>query len=221
MLELERGTGYIGVMEQQPIETFMKAPVPHWLRPKPLRLPSTPPALPSWLSPPAPPTVKPTGEERALRRVQFELAFPFVMEKVCEGCPSIDEALEAYPTPIDRGGFTAWLYKSQERKAMYEEAKIIRAEYWTGLMVKYALGEKTPDTLDRSKTIINTLQWLVSRHSRKEYGDTKTIEMNTTINLRAAMDSAQMRVINATVIEDDDEPVRRLAAPDSEDEEDD
>lgn len=207
---------------EQPIQTFVQPPVPSWLKPRPIQLGRTVPPLPSWLTAPEPlVATKPSRDERELNRLQFEAAFPWVLEQICEGKASIQDALAEYPVPLNLGAFTSWLYKDGERKALYEEAKIVRSEYWTGLMVKHALGEETMVTLDRSKTIINTLQWLVSRHARKEYGDTKTIEMNTTINLRAAMEQGQARVIDIKAMYDDDEtPMRMLSAPVDDDEDD-
>ena len=134
--------------------------------------------------------------------VEFEAAMPWVLERICGGA-TLEAAIALYPTPLDPSAFTRWMMKDPERKALYAEAKEVRAETWTGVMVKHALGETMAD-LDRSKTIIDTLKWLIARHARKEYGDTKTIEMNTTINIRAALQEANERVIEARVIDDDE-----------------
>lgn len=158
--------------------------------------------MPAWLSPPLEP-VKPTAEERALMVTRFESAFPRILERICGG-ETLTDAVERYPIPLDLGAFTTWMYKDAQRRALYNEAKEVRAETWTGVMVKHALGEKTNDTLDRSKTVIDTLKWLIGRHARREYGDTKTVEVNTTISIRAALEQARERVIDVQVVEDDD-----------------
>ena len=134
--------------------------------------------------------------------VQFEAAFPRILERICAGA-TLTAAVENYPLDLDLGAFTTWMYKDAQRKALYADAKEVRAETWTGVMYKHALGE-TPHELDRSKFVVDTLKWLVSRHARKEYGDTKTLEVNTTIDIRAALSDAHARVIDATVIDGDD-----------------
>jgi hypothetical protein len=170
--------------------------------------------LPDWLSgaPRVDSALVPRGlspEGKALLFQQFETVFPRVLEMVCGGY-TIAQALRELPISIDAGAFSRWIHKSGERKELLREAKEIRTEEWTGLMVKHALGEdvngeQIPTELDRSKFIVDTLKWLVSRENRKQYGDTKTIEMNTTISITAALEQAQGRIIEAQVIGDDDD----------------
>ena len=177
--------------------------------------------LPAWLSLEPPPRPTPSAEQKALVIRQYEVAFPIILNRIYEGY-TLATALKQYPTRIDVGAFTRWMRKDPGRLSMYKEAKEVRSEAWTGLMLKHALGEDEdgepiPTELDRSKTVIDALKWLISRENRKEYGDTKTIEMNTTISITAALEQAHARVISATVIDEDDvdlldeQDVKRLA----------
>lgn len=193
-------------------------PVPPAPQPTPSTTPvsnsSKPPstALPAWLTgAPVEDTSKPSKEERALMFVQFEAAFPRILEQICAGS-TLANALRSYPIPLDTGSFTTWIYKDARRKSLYLEAKEVRAESWTSEMIRHALGkdengDDIPTDLDRSKVIIDTYKWLVSRQARKEYGDTKTIEMNTTISITAAMAQANERVISATVVDSTDDDI--------------
>jgi hypothetical protein len=183
------------------MEIFTKGHVPGWLVPPPVALEPVPPPLPAWLSAPVE-QLKPTSEGRALMLVQFDAALPSILERV-RGGATLNKAVEEYPVPLDLGVFTTWLYKDAGRKALYQEAKEVRAETWTGDMVKHALGEEVTADLDRSRFVVDTLKWLVSRHARREYGDTKTVEVNTTISIRAALEQARERVIDVQVIDDE------------------
>ena len=209
--------------------------IPDWLAPpKPQASPIPPPPPPP--PPPLPPLelthLRPSRRveedegprqvDKALLFRQFELVFPRVLESICAGM-TLNSALKQLPPldyPIDVGVFTRWMMKDSSRRSLYAEAKEVRAETWTGDMVRHALGHEDDGTpiiaeLDRSKFIVDTYKWLVSRQARREYGDTKTIEMNTTISITAALQQATERVITASVIEDDDEP---LYLPSGEDE---
>lgn len=157
---------------------------------------------------------------------QFEMVFPRVLEMICAGS-TLANALREMPIAIDVGAFTTWMYKDSKRKALYLESKEVRTESWTSEMIKHALGVDNngtpiPADIDRSKFVVDTYKWLVSRENRKAYGDTKTIEMNTTISITAALQQANERVIQATVIDEVDEyeqmdsgEFKQLRAPES------
>jgi hypothetical protein len=135
---------------------------------------------------------------------EYEIALPRILEWVSEG-QTLNTALKRYPVRIEPGPFTTWIYAQSDRKRLYEQAKEIRTEAWAGEMVRHALGEETLTELDRSKHIVETYKWLISRENRKQYGDTKTIEMSTTVSITAALSQAGQRVIEATVIDDDED----------------
>lgn len=194
----------------------MTHPIPDWLAESTKRansyrdttpLPPPQPAnLPDWLSaaPPERSDALPISKEgKALMFQQFETVFPRVLEMMCGGY-ALSAALRELPIKIDVGAFTRWVHKDSERKQLFQEAKEIRTEEWTSLMMKHALGEDTLVELDRSKFIVDTLKWLVSRENRKNYGDTKTVEVTGGISITAALAQAQGRVIEAQVIDDDD-----------------
>lgn len=151
-------------------------------------------------------------QRRQQQQTQFNDVFPRVMEMVCAGS-TLREALAffqpLYAAPLDHGRFVAWVNNNSERKAVYTDAKEIRAEAWVSRIVELAEGKDELVTLDRAKVAIETYKWLISRHARKEYGDTKTIEMSATISVSAALKQATERIIEVEVVEE----TKRLAAP--------
>lgn len=151
----------------------------------------------------------------------FEMVLPRVLEMVCEGY-TLNNALKELPLKVDAGAFIRWLKKRPEYE-MYREAKEIRTEAWAGEIIRHAEGkdengeESAADTA-RSKLIVDTYKWLMSADNRKQYGDTKTIEMNSNISITAALAQAQGRVIEAQLVDDDVDLMgtgsyRQLSAP--------
>jgi hypothetical protein len=147
---------------------------------------------------------------------EFEMVFPRVLEEMCAG-KTATAAVRELPITLDVGAFMRWVKKDAQRYALYKEAKEVRTEVWAGEMIKHALGEDTVAELDRSKFIVETYKWLMKAENKKEYGETKTVEVNQTISITAALADAKTRVsqvIDAELIEDDDEPgLMQIAAP--------
>lgn len=179
--------------------------------------------LPEWLSGAPREPVAPSPEGKALLFTQFETITPRLLELVCEGY-TLNNAVKELPIKIDAGAYIRWLRKQPRLYEMYKEAKEIRTEAWAGEIIRHAEGkdedgnETLADTA-RSRLIVDTFKWLMQADNRKQYGDTKTIEMNTTISITAALAEAQGRVIEAQLIEDDEVDVieatdyKRIAAP--------
>lgn len=185
----------------------MTQSVPDWL--------AQPQSVPDWLSvhPKREPasSLTPRGnstEGKALLFAQFEMVLPRILEQVCEGY-TLANAIKELPIKIDAGAFMRWLKKQPKFHEMYKEAKEVRTEAWAGEIIRHAEGigvdgSPSMDDTARSRLIVDTYKWLMSADNRKQYGDTKTIEMNTTISITAALAQAQGRVIEAQLIEDDE-----------------
>lgn len=176
----------------------MSERTPAWLTPAP---------LPEWLSgapvelPPAP-----TPEGKALLFAQYEMVMPRILEMISSGW-TLKKAFRDLPEPIDHGGFIRWLKKNPTYYSLYKEAKELRTEAWSDEIIRHAEGkdEYGNDTLadvSRSRLIVDTYWKLMGAHNKKEYGDTKTIELNQTISITDALAQAQNRVM-AQVIDDD------------------
>jgi hypothetical protein len=157
-------------------------------------------SLPSWLSvmDPSPPPV--SKERKALLFVQFEMAFPRVLELMSSGY-TLNRAVDEIPIDIDHGAFLRWINKNPGRKELYKEAKEIRTESWAGKLVEYAEGESTAEDVQRSKLKVDTLKWLMGADNRRTYGDVKQVELGGSISITAALAQASQRVIEGVVID--------------------
>ena len=168
-----------------------------------------PQPLPDWLSY-TPPPDPPRTDAKALGKLmntQFEAWFPRLLELVCAGW-SVNKAVDHLPAtpPLDQGAFMKWVHRDRARSEMLRNAKRIRTEWYLGRMIELAEGsEENPVELDRAKVAIDMYKWFVSRENKADYGETKTIEMNTSISITAALEQAGQRVIEAQVISDDDD----------------
>jgi hypothetical protein len=181
----------------------MSQSIPDWLT-----QPRTSNDLPDWLTgAPVEVEIQPSPESRALLFSQYEMALGRILELIASGY-TLKKAFKTLPIVIDSTGFAQWLRKNPKYYEMYKSAKEIRTEAWADEIIRHAEGkdengdESMADTA-RSRLIVDTYWKLMGANNRKEYGDTKTIEMNTTISISAALAQAQSRVIEAQVIDDD------------------
>jgi hypothetical protein len=187
----------------------MSERTPAWLAPAQSN------GLPDWLSvhpkrePPSPLTPRGATESgKALLFAEFEMVFPRILEQVSAGY-TLANAIKELPIAVDSGAFMRWLRKKPDLYELYKEAKEIRTEAWAGEIIRHAVGEDkdgNPSMEDtaRSRLIVDTYKWLMGADNRKQYGDTKTIEVNQSISITGALAQAQGRVIEAQLIEDDD-----------------
>lgn len=156
---------------------------------------------------------------RQYQVTQFEMVFPRLMEMVCSGW-DLSKAIRDLPIELDVGLFMRWMNKDSDRVKIYKESKEIRAEVWTGRLLDHATG----DTLEtnevaRDTLAVNAYKWLIGAHNRREYGDTKQIEVTQSISIRAALEQGTTRisqVIDAEVVDDELEhksAYKQLSAP--------
>lgn len=160
--------------------------------------------LPDWLSLPDPEPSKQSAPQKALMFVEFEIAFPKVLEQMSAGCTLVS-AIRNTGIPVDKGAFTRWINKDPQRKALFREAKEIRTESWADEVLKHAIGEEdgAQNDVARSKLIIDSYKWLMGADNKRTYGESKTIEMNTTISITAALEQASQRALGSAFVEGD------------------
>ena len=161
---------------------------------------SQPIELPNWLTAPEPPAPKPSREMRDLIVLQYESAFPRILERMYSGS-TLQAAIDDDFREIDSGAFLRWIRKDPERHALYKEAKEIRTEAWAGKIIEHAVASDSAEDVQRSKLIVDTYKWLMAADNRRTYGDTKQIDFGGTISITAALAQAQARVVEAEVIE--------------------
>lgn len=150
--------------------------------------------------------VNPEGKARLF--AEFEMVFPRILEMMAGGY-TMKRAVRELPIEIDSGALMRWLKKNPKYNELYKEAKELRTEAWADEIIRHAEGkdedgnETLADTA-RSRLIVDTYWKLMGADNRKQYGDTKTIEVNQNISITAALAQAQGRVIEAQLIEDDE-----------------
>lgn len=135
---------------------------------------------------------------------QFEAVFPRLIERIYAG-DTLSRAVKELPPmmggPIDYGQFNKWVMKNAARRAIYEEAQEYRAEVWADRIIAHAEGEADENgamiSIERSRLAIDAYKHLMSRHSKKRYGETKTVEVEHRISIRSALEQAQQRVLSA------------------------
>ena len=142
--------------------------------------------------------------------VQFEVVLPRILEAICAGA-TLEGALKALrpQVVVDTGSFLAWLKKRPKEYALYQEAKEIRTEVWTGRYLQHATGvdeegETTLNDVNRDKLAMDAYKWLISTQNRKEYGDVKTLEVNQQISIVGALDAARARALSSVEVVDVD-----------------
>ena len=161
--------------------------------------------------PPAPITKAETAQ---LMVERFTLVYPRVIDRMCGG-ETLTDALDGFPLAIERGAFMRWVKKDAQRYALFKEAKEVRSEIFASEMIKHALGtaDSVADVeLDRSKFIVDTYKFLMKSENRKEFGDTKSIEVSGAISITAALQAAETRVEQQVFLIDDDdsEPTAKM-----------
>ncbi len=156
--------------------------------------------LPNWLTAPDLPAPKQSREMRDLIVMQYESAYPRILERMYSGS-TLQAAIDDDFREIDSGAFLRWIKKDPLRFSLYKEAKEIRTEAWAGKIIEHAVASDSAEDVQRSKLIVDTYKWLMAADNRRTYGDTKTIDLGGSISVTAALAQAQARVIEAEVID--------------------
>ena len=161
--------------------------------------------LPTWLSVPDPAPINPSKEARALLHVEYEQIFERVVEDIYRG-RSLQSLIEDDHRAISYEDFLRWVKREPTRHERFKEAQEMRTEFLAGEILEIADGVVTidansNDTVNRDKLRIDTRKWLMSAHNKKRYGEIKQVELGGTISITEALAQAQMRVIEAEVVD--------------------
>ena len=161
--------------------------------------------LPSWLSCPDPKPPRPTKAARELLHLEYEQIFERVVEDIYRG-RSLQSLIEDDHRAISYEDFLRWVKRDSQRYERFKEAQEMRTEFLAGEILEIADGVEAidasaPDTVNRDKLRIDTRKWLMGAHNRKRYGETKQIEVAGTVSITEALQQAQMRVIEAEVVD--------------------
>ena len=193
------------------------APLPHWLAPTAhqqhidnlVESPVVPPIVPTALLDPQ--------ERRRLSKELLDATFDSMFERVLTEITrgrTLKSIVAEDLRNIDYEAFWRWIKRDPRRMERYKEAKELRTEWWAGRIVEIAEADDALEDVARSKLKIDTYKWLMGADNRKTYGESKQIEVSTSISITAALEQARSRVAALPVVEeisDVDDPA--LPAP--------
>jgi len=173
--------------------------------------------IPDWLTPslapthehPSPALVPESAKERrALTRelmlTQFESMFERVLTEITRG-QTLKSIILNDARNLDYDAFWRWIKKDPRRMERYKEAKELRTEWWAGRMIEIAEGSDTAEDVQRSKLQIDTYKWLMQADNRKTYGESRQVELSTSISITAALEQANARMLNVIDMVENDE----------------
>ena len=192
------------------------APLPHWLAPTAQHIDPT-------VDHPVDPSLVPTTllnpqERRRLSRelldATFEAMFERVLTEITRG-RTLKSIVAEDLRNIDYEAFWRWIKRDPRRMDRYKEAKELRTEWWAGRIVEIAEADDALEDVARSKLKIDTYKWLMGADTRKTYGESKQIELSTSISITAALEQARSRVAALPVVEEISDVDDPLALPSS------
>ena len=184
--------------------------------------------LPSWLASTAQHPVEQTldqpivpaalidpQERKRLSRELLDASFNAMFERVLTEMTrgrTLKSIVSEDLREIDYAAFWQWIKRDSRRHERYKEAKELRTEWWAGRIIEIAEGaaDDTSGALDdvaRSKLQIDTYKWLMGADNRKTYGESRQIEVSTSISITAALEQARSRVAALPVVEEVDDLV--------------
>lgn len=182
-------------------------------------------ALPDWLVPSATiePPIVPTAlldpqERRRLTRELLDATFDAMFERVLTEITrgrTLKSIVAEDLRNIDYEAFWRWIKRDPRRMERYKEAKELRTEWWAGRIVEIAEADDALEDVARSKLKIDTYKWLMGADNRKTYGESKQIELSTSISITAALEQARSRVAALPVVEEISDVDDPLALPSS------
>ncbi len=172
--------------------------------------------VPDWLSTqptqPQHPIAQPTQAVQAQRRrvtkelllTTFEQTFERVLTEMAKG-RTLKSVIVEDARDLDYEAFWRWIKRDSRRMERYKEAKELRTEWWAGRIVEIAEADDALEDVARSKLKIDTYKWLMGADNRKTYGESKQIEVSTSISITAALEQARSRVAALPVVEEVDD----------------
>jgi acyl carrier protein phosphodiesterase len=192
------------------------APLPHWLAPTAHQQ-----HIDNFVEPPLVPPIIPTAlldpqERRRLSKELLDATFDAMLERVLTEITrgrTLKSIVAEDLRNIDYEAFWRWIKRDPRRMERYKEAKELRTEWWAGRIVEIAEADDALEDVARSKLKIDTYKWLMGADNRKTYGESKQIEVSTSISITAALEQARSRVAALPVVEEISDVNDPLALP--------
>ena len=149
-----------------------------------------------------PEPVAPATSKKELLEKQFEIFFETVLDKLSRGI-NLKEILRDDQRDFDYPQLLRWIHKDPQRKSRYYEAQEIGSEMIAAEILEIADGQDGLEDVQRSKLRIDSRQFLLKTWNRKRYGDVKTLEVNQSISINAALEMANQRLVGRVIDHED------------------
>lgn len=134
-------------------------------------------------------------ETREMLHSQYEYVFMRVISEMAQGQP-LHQILAQEGRELDYNDFYRWMKKDPQRVSLFQEAQELRSEFHAGEILQIADAADSLEDVQRSRLRIETRRWLMGAHNKKRYGESKQIELNTSISITDALNQAQQRLEN-------------------------
>jgi len=162
-------------------------------------------SLPNWLSVPDPKPLRLSKSAKELLHLEYEQIFERVVEDIYRG-RSLQSLIKNDHRAISYEDFLQWIKRDPQRYERFKEAQEMRTEFIASEILEISDGvdsidPTSSDTVNRDKLRIDTRKWLMSAHNKKRYGEVKQVEIGGSISITEALQQAQMRVIEAEVMD--------------------
>ena len=161
--------------------------------------------VPDWLTTsPTQPTQAVQAQRRRVTKelllTTFEQTFERVLTEMAKG-RTLKSVIVEDVRDLDYDAFWRWIKQDSMRYERYKEAKELRTEWWAGRIIEIAEAEDSIEDVARSKLKIDTYKWLMGADNRKQYGESKQIEVNQSISIISALQQANSRIASTPVEE--------------------
>lgn len=135
-----------------------------------------------------------------LRETQFANFFETVLRKLAQGI-NLKDCLRDDQRGFDYSQLLAWILKDPQRRERYYEAQATGSEMVAADILEIADGVDGMEDVQRSKLRIEARQFLLRVWNRKRFGEVKTLEVNQSISITAALEQANQRLISGNIID--------------------
>lgn len=122
-----------------------------------------------------------------LQEQLFTQTFYPAMDEMAGGA-KLKDIIKNSPHGIRYGEFVRWIMKDDERRAIYETAQEVLAEYLVDELRAAADGDDPLEDLDRSSLRMRAAQYLIEKLNRKKYAPGKDTSGNLGVIVNVCRD---------------------------------
>jgi len=91
--------------------------------------------------------------------------------------------------------FLAWVYADEQRKELFSKAQAVSSEVLASQMHETAMTPPDPEEMFFVKVKLDALKFLMEKYNPDKYGPKKQVEQTINVDIAAAIEAADQRVI--------------------------